>query len=120
MSSDNEDRALADLATTDRPRLPGRTMVIRNMDGTEHRVRILNKDKVAWDKTRSKHKWEAAQDAPFLAGNFLAFCAAKREGIFDGTFDAFVEWAGDVEDDTSEEDELGADPTRTAQAPGSA
>lgn len=120
MTTTDEGQALQDLATSDRPRLPGRVMRITTMDGEVHEVRVLNRDRVAWDKTRGKKKWEPATDAPFLAGNFLAFCAAQREGVFTGTFDAFVDWAGDVEDVTGEEDELGADPTRKGLEPGSA
>lgn len=116
---ENEGQALADLATTDRPRLPGRAMRVMHGDEEVYEVRILNKDRVAWDKTAPKKKWGAATEVPFLASTFLAFCAMKREGLYFDSFDAFCDWADDVEDITDEEEAQGADPTRKAPPAGS-
>lgn len=118
-TDENDGQDLVDLASEDRPRLPGRRMRVQH-GADEFTVRILNKDRVAWDKTAPKKKWGAAQDVPFLASTFLAFCAMKREGLYTDSFDAFCDWAEDVEDITDEEDNLGADPTKKGPGPGSA
>jgi hypothetical protein len=59
-------------------------------------VSILNRDFVAWDMTRGKKKWPAAEEAPFLLNNFLAYTALRREGRYAGSFEAFVESATQV------------------------
>jgi hypothetical protein len=59
-------------------------------------VSIVNRDFVAWDMTRGKKKWPAAEEAPFLLNNFLAYTALRREGRYSGPFEAFVEAATQV------------------------
>lgn len=89
-------------------------------DGTPAlEVRILNRDRVLWDKTAPRKKWGAAQDVPFLASTFLAWAACRRENLTGLTFDQFCEVAEDVEDVATDDSDL-AGPTRRAAGPASA
>lgn len=87
-------------------------------DGTTFVVRVTNRDRVAWDMTAPRHKWGRAQDVPFLAQTFVTFAAAKREGAFTGTFDAFRDSCEEIEDLPVDDE---ADVIRpTTKAPGPA
>lgn len=53
--------------------------------GPDFVVRTGNRDLVAWDRGPGK-KYDRAKQA-FIFANFLAYNAARREGLFEGTFD---------------------------------
>lgn len=76
---------------------PGTYADVVMTDGTAFSVRITNREYLAWDKTAPRHGWGKPADVPFLLATFLAFAAAKREGLFGGTFDAFKEAVDDVD-----------------------
>jgi hypothetical protein len=99
--------------------VPQNRVRIHMSDGSNYEVRILNRDRVLWDKTAPRKKWGAAQDVPFLASTFLAWAAARREGLTALNFDAFCDQADDVEDVKEDDDDI-ARPTRKAPGPGSA
>ena len=77
-------------------------------------VRVTNRDYLAWDKTsvRQKPVWKA-DVSPFLFATFLAWSAARREGKFDGYFDAFAEVCDDIDQRA-----VLTDPTRTVPGAG--
>lgn len=89
-------------------------------DGTTHELRALNVDLVAWDRERGKHRdWPAAQDAPFMWANYLAWHVMTRTGAYAGTLPAFETAAHEVMMQADDEDGSDAvDPTRTAVEPG--
>lgn len=76
--------------------LPGQRTQITLNDGTTLVVRVLNPDYLRWDLSRGKKGWPSGQEAPFLFATFLAWSAAKREGAYEGTYEAFAEAATDV------------------------
>ena len=61
-------------------------------DGRQLLVQAVNADQLAWDRTAAKHGWPAAQAAPLTWATFVAWSAARREGLIDGmTWDDFSE-----------------------------
>jgi len=68
------------------------TVDVLMVDGTEHKdVQVILADQVGFSETRQRHKWPSMQDDPMLAGNFMAFLAMKREGLFEGNWKQFTE-----------------------------
>lgn len=83
-------------------------------DGPPLEVTTANPDLVRWDMTRAKpqHKWPSMEEAPMLWATFVAWAAAKRLGLYDGTWD---KWS--LEDAVSVEmrdDDEPVDPTKPA------
>lgn len=112
--------ALADLdaPAAEEVTLPGQRTRVILADGRSFVVRVSNRDYVAFDLTRARHRWPAGQEAPFLFASFLAWSAARRAGLFDGTFDGrggFTEVCEDVSP-LEQEDDDAARPTRRAAA----
>ena len=66
-------------------------------DGRDFVVKTGNRDRIAWDRTAPRKNW-TTEKHPFIFGNFLAWSAARREGLYDGTFDGPGGWL-DVADD---------------------
>ena len=125
MSDHDQGESLRELATdeTEERRLPGHYCDVTMADGTVHRVRITNREYVAWDMTAPRHRWGTAKEAPFLSATFMAYAGLKREGKLPAkyTFDQFREDAEDVSS-VPEDDELGeagARPTLPVPLPGS-
>jgi hypothetical protein len=87
--------AAADLDAPSEYALPGQLVQVTLADAAPFTVRVTNREYVAWDKTAIKHKW-SPQNQPFLFASFLAFAGARREGLYVGTFDAFLEACEDV------------------------
>lgn len=76
---------------------------ITPLTGDPYVVRCRQADFIAWDKTAPRMQWGSSRDVPFLFSSFLAWSAARREGRFAGTFDAFCDEVADldpVRDDT--------------------
>jgi hypothetical protein len=42
-----------------------------------------------YERTAFKHKWPPFSDAPMTWMGFLAWSAAKRTGVYDGTWESF-------------------------------
>lgn len=80
-------------------------------DGTQHTVQTDNRDLLAWDRTRAKHKWPSPQEAPFVWMTFLAWHALKREELTALSLTDFE--AGAVQIAAADDPET-ADPTRSA------
>lgn len=117
MTTTEDDTALRELAELEERTLPGHRTKVTLADGTSYVVRITNREYLAWDKTAPRKKWGTAQDVPFLAATFMAWAAAKREGLTGSTFDAFSEECEEVEAIQVEDEDL-ARPTR--KGPGGA
>jgi hypothetical protein len=110
----------ADLDFQDGRTLPGHRAQITMDDGQVYLVRITNREYVAWDKTAPRKKWGSAKEVPFLASTFMAWAAARREGVPPGllSFEVFQERAEEVKDQEQEEEDI-ARPTQRAAGPGS-
>lgn len=66
--------------------LPGMGVRVVLNDGARFTVRVMNRDYLTWDMTAPAKKWDSsAQKMLFM--NFLAWSAARREGLFPGPFD---------------------------------
>lgn len=75
------------------------------------RVRISNRDYLAYDLTAGRKKWPRADAAPFLARTFVCWSAAKRDGHFDGGFETFQREADQIEEVDDPGDEATAHPS---------
>lgn len=62
-------------------------------DGRTITVQARNPDYLRWDRTAAKHGWPTMQKAPFLWLTFIAWSAARREGLIPDawTWEAFSE-----------------------------
>jgi hypothetical protein len=80
-----------DVDQDDTVTLPGQHMRVHMAGGQSFAVRVTNRERVLWDKTAPKHKWGKADDVPSLATTFTIWGAARREGHYAGTFDAFCD-----------------------------
>lgn len=97
-----------------------RIKVIR--DGHEPlEIQADNRDLIAWDMTRAKHKWPKFDDAPFMWLTFTSWHAARRTGAIppDYTWERWREETLEVTslDDDDADNELGT-PTEPGPAPG--
>ena len=78
-------------------------------DGTTLDARSTNRDMIAWERTKARHKeWPTNQDAPIFATTFVVWNALRRTGSTALTFDQFTEVAVELE----KVDDSPADPTR--------
>lgn len=59
-------------------------------DDRELELLSANPDLVRWDITRQKHGWGSMEDAPMLWATFVAWAAAKRTGVYEGTWDTWA------------------------------
>jgi hypothetical protein len=75
-------------------------------------VQTLNPDLVAWDMTRTKHRWPEVKDAPFKWLTFISWHAARREHAIpsDLTYEAWEASTLDVTTLSGDEGEP-VDPT---------
>ena len=103
---------LADLADLDDEaparRQPGQLIEVF-LDGQEpFTVRVVNPDRIAFERVRASRKWPAPAEAQSLAMTFVTWNAAKRAGSTTLTYEqweqALMEW--ETVEDTP------ADPTR--------
>lgn len=84
-------------------------------DGTRLEVTSINKDQIAYERTRARHKWPMITEGGVSQWwTFLAWAAAKRTGVFTGTYEQFEDQAVDV--DCTDDDDTGepVDPTPRA------
>lgn len=94
-------------------------------DGQEHELQTSNPDLVRWDITAHKHKWPTMREAPMMWATFIAWCAAKRLGLYAGSWE---DWSNRdcLEVDFLDKDAAGqpqgaeVDPFPSAPAPDSA
>lgn len=98
-----------------------RVRVIR--DGHEPlEVQTDNRDMIAWEKTRARHKWPKFDEAPIFWLTFLAWSAARRSGAIEQGY-TWERWEAEtlqartVEDDGRAGDEMGR-PFGEEAAPG--
>lgn len=90
-------------------RQPGDVFDVYLDDGQVLEVRAANRDVIAWEKTRARHKdWPTAAEAPIFATTFVIWNAAKRAGLTSLTFDQFTDAVIDFDKVRDEP----ADPTR--------
>lgn len=91
--------------------------------GEQLHLDIINPDMVRWDMTAPTHRWPSMKEAPMLWATFVTWAAAKRSGVYPGTFedwrdrDALV-----VRIDTEPDDDSGlpgqaVDPTHAGAGP---
>lgn len=85
-------------------------------------VQTLNPDLIAWDMTRSRHKWPEVSQAPFKWLTFLGWHACRREGRIPPEL-TYEEWEAstlNVSSIDADGDEEGptVDPSRPGLAPG--
>jgi len=72
-------------------------------------VRITNRERIAYEKTAARHReWPPLEIGKHFAMTFMCYVAAKRDGLFAGTFEGFCEALDDWEPIADEP----ADPTR--------
>lgn len=72
-------------------------------------VRSTNRDLIAWEKTKARHKeWPDREAAPIFATTFIVWAAARRAQQTALTFDQFADAVLDLD----KVDEEPADPTR--------
>jgi hypothetical protein len=114
---DDQPSNVRELATVEERVLPGHRTRATLSDGSSFVVRITNRERLAWDRTAPRKKWGTVQEVPFLASTFMAYCAAKREGLTALTFDQFSDVCEDLEDLEEDESDV-ARPTR--KGPGDA
>lgn len=82
-------------------------------DGTQHDVQTDNRDLLAWDRSRAKHKWPTAQDAPFVWMTFLSWSALRREQL---TALSLADYEAQVVQCAPEDEPEPQDPTSEAVA----
>lgn len=54
-------------------------------------VTPINPDLVRYDMTAQKHQWGGGDQRPILFTTFIAWAAAKREGLYAGSWDDWSE-----------------------------
>lgn len=80
-------------------------------DGTEHLgVTTTVADQMLFARTRRVHKWDSPQEDLLTFASFMAFAAMKRQGLFAGSWDEFVDQAAAVSETAADE----VEPTRPA------
>lgn len=100
-------------------RLKSPRMVVQREGHEPLELQADNRDLIAWDETRAKHKWPKFDDAAFLWLTFLSWHAARRTGAIVGGY-TFEQWKAEVLEVTSvddDEDETGI-PTEPGRDPG--
>lgn len=68
-------------------------------------VRATTRDMVGWDLERSRRKWPASSDAPFLMTSFLGWHALRRIGSLPSgcdKFDDFIDVVASVRADSDD------------------
>ncbi len=78
-------------------------------DGEPYEVDASSRDVMAWEKSSRKTLKYLYEHMPITEMNRVAYLAAKRQGLFDGTEADFFE-ACDIQ--ISKDDEDAPDPTR--------
>jgi hypothetical protein len=82
-------------------------------------VQTDNRDLLAWEATRVRHKWPKFDESPFRWMTFLAWSAARRSGALENgtTYEQWEQSVLSVRDTSSDEDDLGR-PTDPGPATG--
>jgi len=69
--------------------------VIRD-NGTEPlEIQTDNRDLLAWESTRIRHKWPKFEEAPFKWLTFISWSASRRAGVVDNTV-TYEQWEASV------------------------
>ena len=88
-------------------------------EGTEHIVRVLNVDMVAFDRDRGRFGWPDGRAAPMLWATYLAWKALQRTGtLAQLPLAEFEAQALQVEMMPDEDGADTVDPTQTDPGPG--
>lgn len=90
---------------------------ITPLEGDPYVVRCRQTDFIAWDKTAPRMQWGTSRDVPFLFSSFIAWNAARREGMFPGSFDAFCDSVSDLDPLRDDDEDDTARPTQRAASP---
>lgn len=78
-------------------------------DDISFEVRVTNRDLIAWEKTKARHReWPSQPEAPFFATTFVVWNAAVRAGLTALRFEQFEQVCLDL----NPVREVPADPTR--------
>lgn len=103
-----------------RGRVPTQQLVVALADGRELDLVVGNPDMVRWDLTAAKHGWPAMDKAPMLWATFVAWRAAVRTGVYDGTWEKWsdTDAVGVHVIGGDEDDQAGVDPTQRAAGDG--
>jgi hypothetical protein len=99
------------MTATEERTLPGQRFEIVLADGTGFTARVTNREYVLWDKTARQHKWGSATESPFTFASFIAWAAARRDGLYEPSFETFQKEAEQVLAVDGDEDDA-ARPTR--------
>lgn len=90
-------------------------------DGTEHyAVKTNLRDQQVYSDMRARHRWAAPNEDGTLMARVLAYSAMRRAGLFQGTYDQFLDATTSVEEVTDEDGEPvreDVDPTRPEASP---
>jgi len=95
-----------------------RVRVIRE-NGTEPlEIQADNRDLLAWESTRIRHKWPKFDEAPFKWMTFISWSAARRAGEIDASL-TYEAWESSVLSvtDTRADSELGESGGPTGEEP---
>lgn len=99
----------------DSPRLPSPRLTVVMDDGATFEVQSDNRDQLAYERTRARHKWPEPSAAPFMWLTFLAWSALRREGAYPGNLDEFEAHALGVTNQTDGEEDVPSEtPTQSA------
>ena len=94
--------------------------VRRAVDDEPIEIQTANPDLIRWDETRVKHKWPKYDEVPFIWLTFIAWAAARRQGLV-GPEVTWEEWKTTtlevVAIDPDDDDETGS-PTPPGPGPG--
>lgn len=112
-----QDETLAEEATEEEVKLPGKECKVTMFSGQSFAVRITNREFIAWDKTAPRKKWGKTSEVPFLATTFMAWVAAKREHKTTMSWDQWQLEVAECESRDDEPEDL-VGPTREAPQPG--
>src|SRR4051794_23202930 len=96
-----------------------RVLVIREGEDDPLELQTDNRDLLAWESTRVRHKWPKFDESPFKWMTFLSWSAARRAGEIDNglTYEKWEASVLSVRDVGSEDTEIG---TPTDAGPGPA
>lgn len=83
-------------------------------------VQTTNRELVAWDRTRVRHKWPGTQEAPFLWLTFISWAAARNTGAIpaETKYEAWEAEVLEVETLDDDKDDDAGRPTQPGLDPG--
>jgi hypothetical protein len=104
----------------DKPTLSAPLLSIVQEGGAEFTVQATNRDLVMYEREAARRKWPTPQVAPFTWLTFLAWSAARREGLIAGdvTLPAFELVTLDVHNLSEDDEDDEVTPTPPGHEPG--